>query len=335
MREKPVTIVDLTTHPIAHWKQTIIDHYPFLPYWWIHGVTTESRQALMDQDLDSALTNEKACLLGYISGTGDLLGFAQVCWLEWDTDHFGFETWRLDHLGTWDSSSPQATVAKALVQGCLEATREQGCQNLQARIPIDNLPTIHALEGADFRTMEILTTWMFDLTKSPIPPKSNPDLVRDSKPADTESLIELARTVYAPIPDRFHIDPHLPSKASDELYAEWMRNSCSGQLADHIAVAEIDGKVIGYATIKYFGDHDGLCNARIAQLGLGGMSPDFRNRGIVTDLVIHNLEWLHRRQAVFCFVGTQGNNIVPQRVWLKIGFKPTTMALTLHYWANG
>jgi RimJ/RimL family protein N-acetyltransferase len=329
-----MTIIDLKTHPIAHWKQTIINHYPFLPYWWIRGVTSESRQALMNQELDKTSATQKACLLGYTSDKGDLIGFAQMRWLEWDTNHFGFEIWGLEHLGTWGSLPQQRAIAKALAQEVIQTTHKRGCQNIQARIPIDNLLVIHALEGAGFQTMEILTLWLFNLAKSSIPPKRDPDLVRDFEPGDAESLIELARTAYTTTPDRFHVDPHLSPKASDELYVEWIRNSCSGELADHIAVADSGGEAIGYATLKYFGDHDGLCNARIAALGLGAISPDFRNQGLVTDLVIRNLEWLKRRQADFCFVGTQGNNIPPQRVWLKIGFKPAMAALTLHYWAD-
>jgi GNAT superfamily N-acetyltransferase len=268
-----------------------------------------------------------------MSGTGDLLGFAQMRRLEWDTNYFGFEIWRLDHLGAWDTAR-QSSVAKDLVQGSLQALRGQGCQNLQANIPIDNLPAIHALEDSGFRMMEVQTIWIFDLTRRSIPPKTNPDLVRDFEPADAEALIELARTAYIPIPHRFHVDSHLSSKASNELWAEWMRNACSGQLADHLAVAESNGEIIGYSTMEYYGDHDGLCNARIAQLGLGAMSPDFRNQGIITDAVLHHLEWLKRRQANFSLVGTQANNIPPQRVWLKVGFRPATMRLTLHYWAD-
>ena len=182
--------------------------------------------------------------------------------------------------------------------------------------------------------MEIQTIWVFDLAKSSIPPKTDPDLIRDHVPADTEALIELARTVYTSIPHRFHVDSHLSSKDSNELWVEWMRNACSGQMADHIAVAENNGQAIGYSTMKYHDDHDGLCNARIAEFGLGAMSPDFRNRGILTDMMIHNLEWLSHRQANFAFVGTQGNNIPPQRAWLRVGFKPATMRLTLHFWAD-
>jgi GNAT superfamily N-acetyltransferase len=329
-----MAVIDLKAHPTAHWKQVVLRQYTFLPYWWIRAVTTESRRALMNQDLDAALATDKTCLLGYTSDGGDLLGFAHMRWLAWDTDHFGFEIWRLEHLGVWNGASRRQAITEALVQGLIRAACEQGCQSIQARIPVDNLLAVHCLEDAGFRTMEITTTWLFDLAQSPIPPKRYPELVRDFEPGDTEALIELAGSVYAPIPGRFRVDPHLSSRASNELYAEWVRNSCSGQLADHIAVAESDGRAVGYATMKYFGDHDGLCNARMAQLLLGGMSPDFRNRGIVADLVIHNLEWLHRRQADFSFVGTQGNNIPPQRVWLRVGFKPAMMSLSLHYWMD-
>ena len=329
-----MTVVDLKTHPIAHWKQEIVDSYSFLPYWWIRGVSTDSRKALMRQDLEGALTAEKTYLLGYISDRGDLLGFAQMHWLEWDTNHFGVEIWRLDHMGMWESSSQGWIIADALVKGIIQVAREQGCRCIQARIPVDNLKAVHALESNGFRMMEILTVWLFDFARASIPPKKHPDMVRDFEPADCESLVELARTVYASTPGRFHMDPHLPSRTSDELYADWMRNSCSGELADHISVAASDGKVVGCSTLEFCGDHEGLCNARIAKLGLGAMSPSFRNRGLVTDVVIHHLEWLNERQADFCSVGTQGNNIPPQRVWLKIGFKPAVMALTLHHWAD-
>ena len=329
-----MTIVDLKTNPVDQWKQTITNHYPFLPYWWIRRVRTESRQALMNRDLDSALASDETRLLGYISDEGDLLGFAQMHWLEWDTNHFGFETWRLDHLGMWGSSSRQQAIADALVQGVIQTTREQGGQHIPARIPMNNLLAIQALESAGFRTVEALTTLVFDLAKGRISPIRHPDLVRDFEPADTEALVELSRTVYTPLPDRFHMDPRLSPKASDEMYAEWVRNSCSGQLADHIAVAESDGEVVGYITMKYFGDHDGLCNRRIAQWVLGAVSPGFRGLGLIDDLVSHNLEWLKRRQADYCFFGTQGNNIPTQNGAVRLGFKPVSLALTLHYWAD-
>ncbi|MBN1582137.1 MAG: GNAT family N-acetyltransferase [Anaerolineae bacterium] len=327
-----MSVVDLKSVSTTEWKQAIINHYRFLPYWWIRAMASSSSQVLADRELDRALAAETTYLLGYTSAQGNLLGFAQMRQMEWDTNHFGIEIWRLDQLGAWTEPSHQDQILDHLVQACLQTAHARGGQGMQTRVPIDNLPAIHALERANFHVMEVLTTWLFDLNRTPIPPKRNPELIRDAEPADEEPLIELARAVYTPIPDRFHVDPHLSPRASDELYAEWIRNSFSGQMADHIAVTEIDGQVVGYTTLKYLDDQGGLCNIRIGELGLGGMSPDFRGQGIVTDGVIHNLEWLRHRQADVCIVGTQGNNIPPQIVWLKIGFRPATMALTLHHW---
>lgn len=328
-----MTIVDLKAQPISQWRQAILDNYEFLPYWWIRGVTSESRKALMGQALDEALSANDRCLVGCTSNKKGLIGFSQMRRLEWDTNHFGLEIWRLDHLGTWGETR-QKIVTQELVEGSLWAANIHGCQSIQARIPVDNLAAVHALEDVGFRTMEVLTTWVFDLTQSSIPSKTSPEMVRDFTARDTEALIKLARRAYTPTPDRFHMDPRLSLGASDDLYAEWMRNSCSGQLADHVAVAESGGETIGYSTMKYHGNHNGLCNAWFGELGLGAVSPGCRNRGLVTDVVIHQLEWLRLHRGDYCFVGTQGNNIPPQRVWLKIGFKPATMSVTLHHWRD-
>jgi len=323
-------IVDLLERPASEWKPVLLSSYTYSPYWWIRGVTPESRRALMNRQLDQLRSASARCLLGSFSAKGDLTGFAQMKRLDWDSEHFGAEIWRLDHAGAWGDEPWQ--VGQSLVEALVDAARARGITSVQARIPIGNLPLIHALEGCGFRTVEILNTWMFNFEKWPIPDKAHPELIRDAEPSDAEPLIELARTAYAPTPDRFHADPRLPEKASNELYAEWMRASFSGDMADNIAVAVCEGRPVGYSTCKDFGDFDGLSNARLGMLGLAAMLPRFRNRGLTTDLTIHNLQWFRELGGDYCTVGTQGNNIPSQRVWMKIGFRPGTMDLTLHLW---
>jgi len=324
--------VNLKTDPRVDWNKTILSHYPFLPYWWIDGTTLKSRQSLLGRALDRAQSKKRACVVGYVSREGEMLGFSQATRLAWDTRHFGCEIWRLEHMGAWGELPSREAVACALIRETIRVAGELGCRCIQARIPVDNLVAIHALERAGFKTMEVYSTWVFDLLKWEIPPKRNPRMIRDFRPSDADALIQLARSSYNRIPDRFHMDPHFPEDASNELYAQWIRNSCSGELADFIAVAESEGRIIAYATLRDFGDYDGLSNVRIAQLGLGAVLPDFRNRGLVSDLVIHNMEWLNRRHGRFSLIATQGNNIPAQRLFLNAGFKPATTALTLHYW---
>jgi len=320
------------TGPWGDFRGTILARYPFPPYWWLDPVTREGRQLLLGRALDQARSRKRACVLGYVSGDGKISGFSQATRLAWDSNHFGCEIWQLEHVGSWGGRSGPEEVARALISQTIREAGELGCRSMQARIPVDNLTAIHTLERAGFRTMEVYSTWVFDLLKWEIPPRRNPEMIRDFRPSDTDALVRLARFSYASIPDRFHVDHHFPEDASNELYAEWIRNSCSGEMADFIAVAEHGGRVIGYATLRDFGDYDGLSDVRIARLGLGAVVPDFRSRGLVSDMVIHGLEWLNRRHGRFALISTQGNNIPAQRLFMKAGFRPAASDLTLHYW---
>lgn len=325
-------ILNLKTGEWAESRSAILKRYPYPPFWWLDPMNGESRRAILGRSLDRARTREKACLLGCRSSGGDLIGFSQATRLRWDSDHFGCEIWRLEHAGFWETGLVSEEGAKALIRETVRAARDLGCRSLQARVPADNLTVIHALEGTGFRVMEVYATWIFDLIKWEIPPKRNPGMLRDFVESDTGALVQLARSSYTHIPDRFHLDPHFPREASDELYAQWVKNSCSGEMAHFIAVAQHQERIIGYATLRDFGDYDGLSNVRIAQLGLGAVRPDFRNRGIVSDLVIYSLEWLKRRKGRFALISTQGNNIPAQRLFLKAGFRPAATAVTLHFW---
>lgn len=328
----PVGTLNLKTGPWADFRGTILARYPYPRYWWLDPMTREGRQALMRRSVDQTRASKSSCLMGYVSREGELMGFSQAARLAWDSNHFGCEIWRLEHVGAWGKDAGPEEVARVLIKETIHAAHEQGCRSMQARIPVDNLAAVHALEMSGFRTMEVYSTWIFDLLRWEIPSRRNPEMIRDFRPSDAETLVRLARFSYTSIPDRFHLDPRLAADASDELYAEWIRNSCSGEMADFIAVAHHGGRVIGYATLRDFGDYDGLSNVRIAHLGLGAVEPDFRGRGLVSDLVIHGLEWLNRRGGRFAFISTQGNNIPAQRLFQKAGFRPAATDLTLHYW---
>lgn len=327
-------IINLKATPDEAWREALLAEYAFPHYWWLRGVTPESRRQLMDAELATALTGTHTLVLGCSDEAGDLQGFVTARHLEWDSQHFGHNIWRVDHVGVWGDYELRVRSADALVEAATAELTAQGVDCIQARIPVDNLDAVHCLEAHGYRTMEALTTWQLDLHRIPLPAQQRPDRARDSEPGDTEALVALARSVYTPTPDRFHVDPYLSSRASDELYAEWMRNSCTGKMADHISVAHDNGHIIGYATSLYHGDHDGRCNLRVGQLMLGGVEPAYRNQGVITDLIIRELEWMKSRDGDYCIVGTQVNNIASQIGWLKAGFRPGTASLTLHRWTT-
>jgi GNAT superfamily N-acetyltransferase len=330
-----MTVVDLRQEPVAEWVGQIVDRHPFLPYWWIRRVTPESRRALMEKEVDQGLADPQNYLLGCVE-RGALVGFAQMHRLEWDSKLFGVEIYRLDHLAVWGESAGAREHADTLVQAVVEQAREAGARSVQTWVPLDDVAVIHVLESVGFRMMDVLVTWIFDFAKTSIPdlrPKEGVR-VRRFQSGDEGFLTRLARQAHSrEMPNRFRADPNLPMEACEELYRQWMLNSVSFDLADHISVVEFEGQVAGYSSSKDLGDRHGLCNLRLSQLLLGAIVPEMRQKGLITQALIHNLRWLADKADVVN-VGTQANNIAPQVAWANLGFRPARAGPSMHLWLD-
>ena len=326
---KTVTLNDTAND----WVDDILVHHRFQPFWWVRQVSTESQQALMRHHLLQLQQDETAVILGvYTKDTPDLTGFAAMQPLAWDTAHFGIDIWRLLYFGIWAKSARQPEAACVLAETVKREAFRRSAQTIHVWMPLDAIQTIHALESVGFRTMESQVYWLFDINRQPIPPQITNASFRPHRPDDTEALISLARRVYTPIPDRFHADPHLPTDLCDELYASWLRNSCSGEAADYISVIDVAGEVVGYGTLRYLNDQNGQCNKRLGQFILGAIDPEHRQRGLYDDMMRSLLVWLNDQQADIAIVGTQTNNIATQTGLVRMGWRPVCSALSLHLW---
>ena len=315
------------------WVEEIVAQYPFQPYAWMRQVDKASQERLMRQQLSQYCVEETAVILGAFVDT-KLCGFVVMKLLPWDTNHFDLSVWRLAHFGVWGDPSDQQEVACALAHKTIANARYYGIQTIHMWVSLDSIPVIHALEAVGFRTMESQVYWLFDLHRQSLPEPQTDALFRPHTPDDVDALVALARRVYSPIPNRFYADPHLPTEACDDLYAEWLRNSCTGEAADYISVIELDGTVAGYATLRYQGNHGGLCNVRIGQFLLGAIDPAFRQKGLHDDLMGSLLLWLTEQHADVAFVGTQTNNAAAQAGMVRMGWRPVSSNLAMHCWLD-
>ena len=313
------------------WEEAIIMHYPFKPFWWIRQVDTESQQRLMARHLQEMCADETAVILA-TPHHAKLTGFATMHPLTWDTEHFGLNVSRLAHIGVWGTPDVQCETACALAQSIVREASQRDVQTVHIWLPMHAIPVLHALEAVGFRTMESQVYWLFDLHRQTMPEKVTAVTFRPHQIQDEPALIALASNVFAPIPNRFYADPHLPDAACDGLYAEWMRNSCKGEAADYVSVIDVEGEVAGYGTLRYLGDQDGLCNVRMGQFLLGAIDPPFRQKGLHDDLMRSLLVWLKEQKADVAFVGTQTNNAAAQAGMVRMGFRPVTSGLSLHLW---
>lgn len=327
-------IVDLKNVPVEQWLRAALDEHPYRPLWWIPGISTVSQQMLFDRALEHALSDDSRSLLGLLDH-GRLLGLAELRYMTWDSTHFGFPVYRLDHFAVWgdpqEVSAGNATLASAVV----DRARALGAYTVHTGLPMEAIHSIQALEDAGFRTMDILVTWIFEHMKQRISDYPDKCVIRGYLAGDEQEFIPLARNAFAGTPDRFHADPHLSLERCNELYAEWTRNSCSGQAADYIVVAELDGKPAGYTTLKLDEAYQWASNVRTGGLILGAVAPWAEGKGLYTSMINGGLKWLAAQGVEVSHLGTQVNNFPVQRAWSRLGFRLAKAGPSLHLWLGG
>jgi ribosomal protein S18 acetylase RimI-like enzyme len=89
---------------------------------------------------------------------------------------------------------------------------------------------------------------------------------------------------------------------------------CADHL-DRVVVAEIDGRIVGYATSWFDAAR------RVGEVCNNAVHPDWRNRGIATALVGETIRQLLSEGAEMLRVTTLAQDLPAQRVYEKLGFR--------------
>ncbi len=240
----------------------------------------------------------------------------------WDTEHFGKPMGKMllalfdDFLGSEQRSK--------LVRTSLE---NAGFQMVSARVPLGDLKTVQAMEHEGAILTDILVTFRFDPAR-PRLSSALPDVeVGPAHREDAEELIRLGGTIFTV--DRFHGDPNIPRRKSDELYSKWVSNSLKG-MANVVLVARKKGEVAGFLTCKV----DQLNqDCKFGVIDLVGVDPSYGGQGVGHQLVRSAVEWFAPRVHSL-YVGTQAANSRAVRLYEKSGFLNVCSEATLHLWAN-
>lgn len=108
--------------------------------------------------------------------------------------------------------------------------------------------------------------------------------------------------------------PRSPDERCDDLYETGIARSLDGW-ADAVLVADADGEPAGYVSLHAGTD--------AGSIGLIGVKPEKRSRGLGHELVRGAVRWSaeHSRQMVT--VATQGRNIAALRTFESCGFRTT------------
>lgn len=234
---------------------------------------------------------------------------------EIDESRFGFPIARANHV----------TMDK--LPEVLDFCAANNVRMLIARCPSNDLTTAQAMEQDGFRLMDTLVYYACNLKKKPIPALDpSPVIIRPVRPEETDRVQEVARGAFQGYYGHYHADPRLDRAKSDEAYVSWAVRSCtSREVADEVLVAELDGTVAGFATLRMNSPEEG-------EGVLFAIAPEAQGHGIYRLFMVSGMHWCAEQGAERMVVSTQITNIAVQKVWCRVGFEPSYSFYTFHKW---
>jgi len=252
--------------------------------------------------------------------------------LEWDSKHFGLAMGRFGPLVTDPRDTTPGTM-EALVDWLLERARAAGLEHLAVKVDSAELGVLQALETRGFRLVDCLVTYFYDGHRDPLPPMKQLGAIRDYEPSDLDAVLAIAERMLGEYGGRFAFDPWLPREAVRRFYVEWTRNACAGHMANRLLVGERHGRVVGFLGYGMQSRPLQSLGVRIAGHGISavlpegtGLYPALLTKAIVVD------RFVTYDMAEF---DTSVQNVLPQRIFQRMGFHLARTKYTLHWSEKG
>jgi dTDP-4-amino-4,6-dideoxy-D-galactose acyltransferase len=236
--------------------------------------------------------------------------------LKWDSMMLGFKTARLYRWGNLDVSKVDEKCLSSVDAYC----QREGIQYLVTRINAADTYSIHGLETQGYVMVDGILTYSLDISRdSEYRSNSDKFTVRILEEGDIQQVIGIAQNIYKY--DRFHSDPAILSEKADKLHAEWLRNSCSGSVADKVIVSALDNNILGFVTCKIDRLSTQYLGLSIGTIVLVGVINNASGMGVGKEMTKFALEWFKRNNVGIVEVGTQLSNIRASRLYESCGFK--------------
>ncbi len=237
--------------------------------------------------------------------------------LPWDTEFFGQQIARV--VGQ--------KLDLELVTGITRWCEDNAIACLYFLADSADVHTVRLAEQHGFHLVDVRMTFERRLLQNPTEAVHSVEkdgvTIRMVLPEDVASLQNLAKDSYRD--SRFYFDPCFPKARCNALYETWIRRSCEGY-ADVVLVAELESQPVGYITGHLVNE------CAEGQIGLVGVGPEGRGRGIGTRLVSAALDWFATQGMETAVVVTQGRNIPAQRLYQRCGFVTRDVKLWYHKW---
>ncbi len=237
--------------------------------------------------------------------------------LPWDTEFFGIRLARV-------CGNRLTTEQAAQIDDWSRSNRIRGLYFL-ARA--DDPATIQTAEQHGFGLADIRVTFEHAMMAMRVPVHIAPPdgaSIRPVQPDDLPGLQAMAGMVHRDT--RFFADAHFPRQRAEELYSTWITLETQGRAQRVFVAAMPDNHPCGYVSCHLDLGH------QKGQIGLVGVAPEVRGKGIGKYLVLAAIEWFREQGVREVAVVTQGRNRAAQRLYQQCGFLSQNLELWYHKW---
>lgn len=236
-----------------------------------------------------------------------------------DTERFGFNIARVNDFNTD-------------VRSRLEAFRTLDTKLIIARVDAVDLDLVNRLEKNGFCIKDIQQTYNFDFTKAKIPNQVDnlPFALRFARPEDADQIATLAGSALESH-GHYYADKRLDPTLCGAIYADWARKSCrDNAVADKVILAEREGRVIGFLSLK----NHGRAGERYCAGVIGAVAVGYHGMGIFRAINIAALQWANTLAVDRLEHNVLVTNYPINRTLAGLGFVVVRSAITLHGWLD-
>jgi len=231
-----------------------------------------------------------------------------------DHDRFGVKTAKVTEVRPGD------------LEDIMRFCRRNKVEFLIARCLTIDLKLAQEMESRGFQLMDTLIYYSCNLEKDPPPDTVSGTMIRTFRHGEETIISLISAEAFEGYQGHYHADQRLDKNKCDDVYTDWAYKSCiSRSAADEVFVAEYEGKIIGFGTVKMESSGQG-------HIILAGVLKKYQGLGVYRSIFIHCMKWCLQQGLYSVLTSTQITNLAVQRVWIRLGFEPCSSYYTFHKW---
>lgn len=232
--------------------------------------------------------------------------------LIWDSNYFGFPTYKLHSILYEDTSQVRLTKAVIFFKEEFIIKKRNYCFT---DIPSEDIKVLQALTGAGFGLIETKMTYYLNLNKH----EHQRYGVREANYKDISNLRKVASEMRNPF-DRFHADPIFETEKADEFLATFIEESIKG-FADYTMLPyEKNTPPDAFLTAKYLKEDWPIIGAKASKMVLSAVSSK-TCKGWYKKLISEMAYHLHAEGADYAFMHPASTNKAVIHTYETLGCK--------------